>query len=100
MTKYRKYFLEMMEKNEWLFGEFKKVHDNYSRDPFKYQVEFNRLGKAVVEEIREWERKLCRHSERGQFGVFSSNLADKFWKEVRIYFPKIDYVGVKLSESK
>ncbi len=95
MTKYQKYFQEMMAKNDYLFGEFKKIHDLYAMDPPKYQNEFNKLGKEVVEEIREWERKLCNHSERGQFGVFSSNLAEKFWEAIRTYFPKIDFVGVK-----
>lgn len=95
MTKYQKYFQEMMAKNDYLFSEFKKIHDQYAFDPPKYQNEFNKLGKEVVEEIREWERKLCNHSERGQYGVFSSKLAEKFWEAVRAYFPKIDFVGVK-----
>lgn len=95
MTKYQKYFQEMMEKNEWLFGEFKKVHDGYVLDPDKYKEQFNKLGGEVVDEIREWERKLCSHSEKGQYGVFSSGLAEKFWVEVRKHFPKIDFVGVK-----
>ncbi len=97
MTKYQKYFREMMDKNEYLFTEFKRIHDSYMLDPVKYENEFNKLGKEVVDEIREWERKLCSQSERGQYGVFSAGLADKFWKEVRIYFPKIDFVGVKIS---
>ncbi len=97
MTKYQKYFAEMMEKNEWLFGEFKKIHDAYMLNPQQNEEQFNRLGKEVVDEIREWERKLCGYSEKGQYGVFSSGLADKFWKEVRTYFPKIDFVGVTTS---
>lgn len=97
MTKYQKYFQEMMEKNDWLFGEFKKVHDGYMMDPKKYEEQFNKLGKEVVDEIREWERRLCNHSEKGQYGIFSSSLAEKFWNEVRNYFPKIDFVGVRLS---
>lgn len=87
----------MMEKNEWLFGEFKKVHDGYMLNPQKYEEQFNKLGKEVVDEIREWERRLCGFSEKGQYGVFSSKLAEKFWNEVRAYFPKIDFVGVRLS---
>ena len=70
-----------------------KVHDAYVLDPRKNQDEFNRLGKNVVEEIREWERILCGHSERGRFGKFSSGLADKFWDEIRKHYPKIDFVG-------
>ncbi|OIO13099.1 hypothetical protein COV53_06855 [Candidatus Gottesmanbacteria bacterium CG11_big_fil_rev_8_21_14_0_20_37_11] len=95
MTKYHKYFQEMMEENEEIFEYFKKLHDSYVEEPEFWQAKFNEEGKKVTEIVRNWERKLCRHSERGQYGKFSSNLAEKFWNEVRIHFPKIDFVGVK-----
>ena len=96
MTKHQQYFQEMMEKNQDLFADFKKIHDLYAQNPDNWQDLFNENGKAVVEEIKEWERRLCAHSEKGQYGKFSAGLADKFWSAVRSYFPKIDFVGVKL----
>ena len=85
----------MMEENKEIFEYFKKLHDSYVEEPEFWQAKFNEEGKKVTEIVRNWERKLCRHSERGQYGKFSSNLAEKFWNEVRIHFPKIDFVGVK-----
>jgi hypothetical protein len=96
MTKYQKYFQEMFDRNAEVFEKFSDVHSKYITDPDKWQDLFNEEGKKAVTIIREWERRLCQHSERGQYGKFSSNLAEKFWGEVRIRFPKIDFVGVKL----
>lgn len=95
MTKYRKYFQQMLDKYPRQFTRFKEVHDNYALDPDKWKDLFNIEGEMVMEIIREWERRLCSHSERGQYGKFSSNLADKFMDQVRAFFPKIDFVGVK-----
>lgn len=95
MTRYQKCFQDMMEENQKLFAEFKSVHDNYVQDDKKWQGKFNEEGEKVVAVIREWERRLCSYSEQGQYGKFSSSLADKFWSVVRNYFPKIDFVGVK-----
>lgn len=95
MTKHEKYYMEMIEQNRDLFNQFMDIHDKYVKDQFSWQVKFNIIGEKVVEIIREWERKLCRNTERGQYGVFSANLADKFWNLVRKDFPKIDFVGVK-----
>ena len=94
MTKYQKYFQQMLERNEQLFREFKTIHDHYVTDPSKWQEEFNARGEKVLAVLREWENRLCAHSERGQYGKFSSNLADKFWQVVRSYYPKIDFVGI------
>lgn len=95
MTKYQRYFQEMMAKHQELFSEFKRLHDLYKADPQIYQEEYNDKGKIIVEIIREWEKRVCQQSERGQYGKFSAKLADKFWSEVRAYFPKIDFVGVR-----
>ena len=95
MTKYQIYYQEMIDANTKLFNGFMDLHDKYSKNSKDYQSEYNAVGEKVVAIIREWERKLCRESERGQFGKFSANLADKFWSLVRADFPKIDFVGVK-----
>jgi hypothetical protein len=97
MTKYQGYFQQMMEENFKLFDSFKPIHDKYALDPEKYQDEFNKAGVPVINLIHEWESKLCSHSEKGQYGKFSSSLSDKFWNEVRTVFPQIDWVGVTIS---
>lgn len=95
MSKYEEYYQSMIDKNLEVFGQFQDIHDKYAFNPLKWQGEYNETGSKVVAIIRDWERKLCRESERGQFGKYSANLADKFWNLVRKDFPKIDFVGVK-----
>ena len=94
MSKYQEYYQRMVDENLDLFGKFQDLHDNYVLHPKQFQKEYNEIGNQVVEIIRERERKLCRESEKGQFGKFSSHLADKFWELVRRDFPRIDFVGV------
>lgn len=94
MTKYKQFFTEMITQNKELFDSFKTIHDNYVINSDAWTEKFNTVGKEIVEIIRNWERKLCSHSERGQYGIFSSKLSDKFWDEIRKVYPKIDYVGV------
>ena len=95
MTKYQEYFQKMMDDRFQQFQRFRQVHDNYVKDPDKWKLQFNKEGSLILDIIREWERRLCAHSEKGQYGKFSANLADKFWGEVRKIFPKIDFVGVE-----
>lgn len=94
MTKYRKYFEMMLSENKELFAQFKKLHDYYAANPSRYQLAYNIEGAKVVDVIREYERRLCGHSEKGQYSKFSANLADKFWEQIRKQFPRIDFVGV------
>lgn len=95
MTKHEKYFQDMIDNNMKLFREFGEVHDKYVLDPKKYEAEFNAVGERAMEVIREWEGRLCQHSEGGQYGKYSANLADKFWQVVRENFKMIDFVGVR-----
>lgn len=95
MTKYQEYFQKMMDDRFQQFQRFRQVHDNYQKDPEKWKNQFNKEGALILDIIREWEGRLCAHSEKGQYGKFSANLADKFWGEVRKAFPKIDFVGVE-----
>lgn len=96
MTKYKKQVAEMLEVHKNLFDEFKKVHDNYAENPKAWQIEFNEKGKDILMIVQRWENNLCAKSESGKYGKFSHNLADKFWTEVRVIFPKIDYVGMEI----
>lgn len=95
MTKFKQTFDEMVKKNRELFIKFKITHDMYATDPKTFRDQFNQEGKQVLEIIREYENKLCGHSEQGQYSKFSANLAEKFWGEVRKNYPRIDFVGIK-----
>ena len=93
MTKYKEYYLKMLEDNKELFDEFKKVHDKYQKND-SIQEEYNQAGKPVIEIIREYEDRLCNRSEGSGYGSYAGNLADKFWSEIRGEFPLIDRVGI------
>ena len=94
MTKYRQYYQKMVEENKDAFDRFTQKHFEYSTDEEKYQEEFNREGAKILEIIHEWEDRLCKNSERAGFGSYTTNLAEKFQKEVRDHFPLIDHVGI------
>lgn len=95
MTKYQQIFLQMLNDHEKEFSDFKVVHDNYAKDQKKWEDEFNKAGKPIVEIVREYETKLCGKMESGSKAVFSANLSDKFWNGIRQLYPYIDFVGVK-----
>lgn len=95
MSKYEQYYQKMIDENSKLFAEFQDIHDNYVLNPRECQTKYNEIGEEVVSIIRDWEKRLCRESEGGQFGKFSASLADKFWSLVRRDFTKIDFVGIQ-----
>jgi hypothetical protein len=92
--KYRLYFREMLDEHEILFAQFKELHDKYQDNQDKWQEQFNTSGNPVLEIIRAQEARLCGGMERGNNAKYSAQLAEKFWGEVRAFFPMIDYVGV------
>ena len=94
MSKYKEYFTDMINNHKELFEEFKKIHDEYAKDEKKWQNEFNEKGQEILHLIRRYENMLCGKSEAGKYGKFSSKLAEKFWEEIRLHFPKIDFVGL------
>lgn len=95
MQKYKQQVIDMLDVHNDVFKKFKEVHDKYVVDPDKWQEELNEAGKDIIPLVQRWESNLCAKSEGGKYGKFSSNLADKFWTEVRVHFPKIDYVGMR-----
>lgn len=95
VTKYKQYFLEMMTQNQELFAAFKPIHDGYQQDRKQWSQRFHQQGAAVVEVIRDWERRLCSGMEKGHNAVYSAKLAEKFWSEIKIDFPLIERVGVR-----
>ncbi len=96
MSKYKQLFDEMLIKNRELFIKFKITHDLYVNDPKNNKEEFNELGQQILPIIRDYENRLCGHSEQGQFSKYSANLSDKFWAEVRKNYPRIDFVGITI----
>lgn len=84
----------MVTQNQELFKNFSEVHARYNPDTKSGQTEFNDLGRDVQDVIRDWEDRLCSHSENTKFGKFSTQLSDKFWAEIRKAFPKIDHIGL------
>ncbi len=88
----------MKQNNTELVAEFTKIHAGFAVDPQRWGDEFNRVGRDLLDAIRDWERRLCSGTERGGYGKYSANLADKYWAEIRREFPLIDRVGVTVNE--
>lgn len=95
MTKYRQYYIQMMDEHQDLFAAFQEVHDGYQLDRKAWSQRFHAEGQPVVDVIRDWERRLCSGMERGQNSVYSARLAEKFWGEVKKQLPMIERVGVR-----
>ncbi len=89
--------MEMITKYEPEFATFKDIHDNYLKDPKAWKVKFDEEGAKILEIVQNYEDILCAKTEKGTYAKFSNNLSDKFRDQVRAFFPKIDFVGVKIS---
>lgn len=85
----------MCEENKLLFDEFKKYHDILDLNNISVRNKFNELGQKVLRVVRRYENELCAKSENSGFGRYSENLSEKFWQEVRTYFPKIDNINIE-----
>lgn len=96
MTKYKEYFLKMLNENKEVFDEFKKLHDLYAQDEDKYQEMYNTDGNKVMDIVREYENRLCRQTEKGMYNVFSPKLSEKFHEEIQKQFPLFDHIGLKV----
>ena len=95
MTKYKKQVQEMLEAHKDVFDSFRELHAMYADDPKTWQAEYNEKGKPVMILLQRYVNNLCAKSESTKYGKFSDQLADKFWGEIRIIFPKIDYIGMQ-----
>jgi len=100
MRQYQIIYEQMIDENKKLFDSFFKIHDLYTLDPTPNQQTFNDIGKEIQEVIHKYERILCGKTEGGMYSKFSGNLSEKFWGLVRKDFPKIDFVGVIISQKK
>lgn len=92
MTKFKKQFQTMLEDNQFLFNDFKEVHDKVASGDKEELEMFNEKGRKILRIIRRYEDALCAKSENSGYGKFSTNLSEKFWEEVRAYLPRIDEV--------
>lgn len=99
MTKYKEYVKKMIDENKEVFTAFKKLHDEYALDTKSLQRRYNEESAKAQDIIREYEDRLCRNTERGQFSSFSGGLAEKFQNEVRKIFPMIDHIGLVPQET-
>jgi hypothetical protein len=97
MKQYQETYQLMIDQNQEVFDKFFKIHDLYVLDPKNNQTEFNAIGRQIQDIVRDYERKLCKSTESGQYSKFSTKLSEKFWDLVRKDFPKIDFVGVTIS---
>ena len=97
MSKYRLMVTQMLDENKELFDNFREIHDEYALDPVKWQKIYNNYGREIQDVIRVYERRLVANMKTGKYGVFSSGVSEKFWGEIRIIFPKIDFIGVVTS---
>lgn len=85
----------MMSEYEDFFKDFKALHDKFAEDSETYRDEFDEKGQKILRIIRRYDNELCAKSENSGFGKFSVSLSDKFWEQVRAYFPKIDEVQLQ-----
>lgn len=94
VPKYKHFHTLMMEQNKDLFEKFSTIHHGFTTDASKWEQQFHEVGRDVKDVIRDWERRLCSGTERGNYALYSSKLAEKFWDEVKKDFPLIDQVGL------
>ena len=98
MPRYKEYFQKMIDENKAVFDAFRILHDKYKDAGEDMQDEFNLEGEKIMEIVREYENRLCSNTERGMYNTFSGGLAEKFQNEVRLHFPMIDHIGLKVEK--
>jgi hypothetical protein len=94
LPKFKQYYQLMIDQNRQLFDQFQPIHDGFAQDPAQWADQFHTQGRRVLDVIRDWERRLCHGTEKGQYAKYSAQLADKFWHEVKQDLPLIDQVGL------
>lgn len=93
-AKYKEFYDLMISQNKEIFDNFKKIHEDYVKDSKKFQDKFNEVGRDIQDIIRDYENRLCRQSEGAGNSKFTTALSDKFHSEVKLHFPKIDFIGM------
>jgi hypothetical protein len=99
MVKYKEYVKKMLDENKEAFAAFRKLHDAYANDTKGLQREYNEAGSKIQDIVREYDDRLCRNTERGQYSTFSGGLSEKFHAEVKKIFPMIEHIGLVPQEA-
>lgn len=94
LPKYRHFYQLMIERNAEIFKKFTQIHEGFSQNPADWADQFHTVGRDVLDVIRDWERRLCFGTEKGKYAQFSTQLAEKFWSEVKKEYPLIMQVGL------
>lgn len=97
MTKIQTVISEMKEKHQVELDSFQVIHNAYMRDRKTNQEKFNTEGAKTMEILRHYEKILCGKQERSDMARYSSNLSEKYWAQIKIDFPMIDFVGAKIN---
>lgn len=87
----------MIKNHQELFDQFRICHDLFAQNKKIHSVEFNKIGKEVMEILREYEDRLCSGMERGMYGKYSDKVSEKFWGRVKKDYPFIEFVGVEFA---
>lgn len=95
-AKFEQFFTLMLDQNQEAFDEFRKIHELYTKEPEKYQDEFNRVGYDIQDLVMRYENMLCSNSESSGKGKFTSALSEKFQATVKKEFPKYSQIGMIL----
>lgn len=95
MNKTTYFYKLMLEQNPKVFEVFRKVHDEYSKDPKYYQQIYNEIGYELQDVVRVYENRLCSSQESSRMGKFSTKLSEKFHQLIKSEFPKYDCIGLE-----
>ncbi len=93
--KYKRMFEDMLQTNRQLFSDYNELLKKYDLDKSKYAQELLDMQRKVLRAIKHTENGLCARTENTGRANYSTALADKFWDEVRVVFPRVeDYIEV------
>lgn len=90
VPKYKKAFQDTLDANKELFDRYLELESNFQVNALKYRDDLKQIKLEVQKVLRRAENRLCARTENTKYGMYSTSLADKFWEEVRLYFPKIN----------
>lgn len=93
-VKYKQTLKQLFEEEKDLFTHFKLIHDNFLKNAKMYETDFNTIGSKVMLKFKQAEDNLCSKTEKGRYSNFSNQLSEKYWQEIKKYFPAIDRVKV------
>jgi hypothetical protein len=90
IPKYKKQYQLMLENNKEVLDELKFAFNAYQINPVSNKDRFREVQMRALRTVRKNENALCAKTENTQYSGYSTNLAEKFWEEVRRDYPEID----------